>query len=123
MIQCIRVTLIYAADGAGGSILSTAVLEAAAATAGLLCSTLALSQTVLRIRFSQFLQVKGRAVVPGTALLEASAAAAALLLPAEQSRDAALASIAIVAPLLLGAQVYHTDVMITCVGKELSGQC
>jgi hypothetical protein len=52
-------------------------------------------------------QVMGRAVVPGTALLEAAAAAARLLLPAERAADAALAAVAIVAPLMLEGQVQH----------------
>ena len=55
-------------------------------------------------------QVMGRAVVPGTALLEAAAAAARLLLPAERAADAALASVAIVAPLMLVGQVQHNIV-------------
>jgi hypothetical protein len=68
-------------------------------------------------------QVMGRAVVPGTALLEAAAAAARLLLPAERGADAALvASVSIVAPLMLGAQVPALLSWGHCTASTCAGQ-
>lgn len=49
-------------------------------------------------------------MVPGTALLEAAATAARLLLPAERAVDAAVMAVAIVAPLMLGGQVQYQNV-------------
>ncbi len=50
------------------------------------------------------MQVKGRVVLPGAAMLEAAAAAAGLLLPAEACSNALLAAVTIPAPLMLAMQ-------------------